>query len=261
MSTVQNPATQPRFMVLETPATGRQQALPLTVRARSDDSRLVFLSDPHGVAAEQYRVIRRKLVERYPDGAVLLITSASAGDGKTLTSTNLAWCLAESGSPTLLAEMDLRSSSIDKLLGAASESRGIEAVLSNGTEPEEIVRQVNGMPLYIARAGRLNPNPISLLTGAPINKFLGWARENHKWVVLDSPPLFPMADSLELSAAADSTILVVRVRKTPRVLVQRAIEHLGPRLQQVVMNEDTECADSSHRYLSAYFPYGTKSKK
>ena len=258
MSTVQNPATQPRFVLLETPATGRQEALPLMVRANSDNSRLAFLTDPQGIAAEQYRIMRRKLVERYPDGAVILITSASAGDGKTLTSTNLAWCLAESGSPTLLAEMDLRNSSIGNLLGAAPESRGIETVLSNDAEPEEIVRQVNGMPFYIARAGKFNPNPIRLLTGALISKFLGWARENHKWVVLDSPPLFPMADSLELSAVADFTILVVRVRKTPRVLVQKAIEHLGPRLQQVVMNEDTECADSSHRYLSAYFPYGTK---
>jgi len=261
MSTVQNPATQPRFTLLETTYAGRKKPLPLTVRATVGGNRLVFMSDPGGIAAEQYRVMRRKLAERYPEGAVILITSPGPGDGKTLTSTNLAWCLAESGAPTLLAEMDLRNSSIAKLLSASPEDRGIEAVLANGDDPEEVVRQVNSMQFYVLpAAGNAASNPIKLFMGANIHKFLNWAKASYKWVVLDSPPLFPMADSLELSSMADFTMLVVRVRKTPRVLIEKSIEHLGSRLQQVIMNESTECSDSSYNYLSAYYPYGTKKK-
>jgi len=237
-----------------------QKPLPVIVRAAEGESRLVFVSDPGGIAAEQYRIIRRKLVEQYPMGGVVLITSPGPGDGKTLTSTNLAWCLAETGVPTLLAEMDLRNPSLGRLLGFQCESSGIESVLGGSAAPEAIIRQVNRMRFHVAASGRVIPNPVDLLAGRQIKEFLAWARQNYKWTVLDSPPLFPCADSLELTAMADFTVLVVRAHVSPRVLAVKAIEMLGPHLQQVIMNEGTECADSAYRYTSAYYPYGPKKK-
>ena len=224
---------------------------------------MIFAADPGGYAAEQYRVIRRKLVERYPDGASLLVTSPGPGDGKTLTATNLAWCLAEAGMPTLLAEMDFRNPSINKLLGYAFDGPGLESLLQEGVEPATILRQVNRMQFYIATACKAMENPVDVITSDRMRTFLLWARKSHKWVVLDSPPLLAISDSLELSALTDSTLLVVRARVTPRVLVERAIELLGSRLHQVILNEGTECADSSHRYFSGSYPYpyGAKKKK
>jgi capsular exopolysaccharide synthesis family protein len=260
MSAIQNPTADGRFTSLDIPSSPRTKPLPLIVRASEGETRLVFVSDPGGVAAEQYRVIRRKLVERYPTGATVLITSPGAGDGKTLTSTNLAWCLAETGVPTLLAEMDLRNPSIAKLLGYTCESSGIESLLSAGGESEEVLRQVNRLKLHVAAAGKITPNPVDLLAGDQIRRFLAWARENYKWIVVDSPPLFPLSDALELTSMTDFTLLVVRARVSLRVMVEKSIELLGSRLQQVIMNEGTECADSSYRYLAAYYPYGIRKK-
>ncbi|MBZ5522586.1 MAG: CpsD/CapB family tyrosine-protein kinase [Acidobacteriia bacterium] len=258
MSTIQNPATNGKFMLVDTQAP--RKPLPVIVRAAEGENRLVFISDPGGVAAEQYRIMRRKLVERYPMGGAVLMTSPGSGDGKTLTSTNLAWCMAETGVPTLLAEMDLRNPSVSRLLGYQCESSGIESVLGGGEDPENIIRQVNRMRFHVAAAGRITPNPVDLLAGRQIREFLAWARQNYKWIVVDSPPLFPLSDALELTSMTDFTVLVVRAHVSPRVLVEKAIEMLGPHLQQVIMNEGTECADSSYRYASAYYPYGQRKK-
>lgn len=259
MSAIQNPVTNGKHMLLETPAE-RRKPLPLIVRAAEGENRLVFASDPGGVAAEQYRVMRRRLTEKCPAGGTILITSPGSGDGKTLTSTNLAWCLAETGAPTLLAEMDLRNPSIARLLGYTCENSGIESVLAGIDDLEDTLRQINRMKFHVAAAGKVTPNPVDLLTSRQLKGILTWARQNYKWIVLDSPPLFPLADSLELATVADFTILVVRAQVSPRAMVEKAIEMLGSRLQQVMMNEGTECADSSYRYVSAYYPYGKRKK-
>ena len=260
MSAIQNPAAAVHFTDLDTTSSTRRKPLPLIVRANEGENRLIFASDPGGVAAEQYRVIRRKLVERHPAGATVLITSPGPGDGKTLTATNLAWCLAETGIPTLLLEMDLRNPSIAKLLGYTCENSGIESLLAVEGEPEEVLRQVNKLKFHVAAAGKVTPNPVDLLAGDQIRRLLAWGRENYKWIVVDSPPLFPLSDTLELTSMTDFTLLVVRARVSLRVMVEKSIELLGSRLQQVIMNEGTECADSSYRYLAAYYPYGMRKK-
>jgi len=261
MSAIQTSPSEPRFLVHENPLAASHKPLPLTVRAKKGESPLVFASDPGGFAAEQYRVIRRKLLGKYPDGASILVTSPASGDGKTLTATNLAWCLAEAGMPTLLAEMDLRNPTIDGLLRNTLERPGMESFLQNGGDPRSILRQINRMQFYVATARTPLENPADLLTGPRLKDFATWAKENHKWVIWDSPPMLTLADATELGTVTDCALLVVRARVTPKVLVEKAIELLGPHLQQVIMNEGTECADSSHRYFAGYYPYGVRKQK
>lgn len=261
MSAIQNPAAEPRFMFQEESPEGSNKPRPLTIRAVQGESCLVFAGDPGGLAAEQYRVIRRRLVEQYPEGASLLVTSPCSGDGKTVTATNLAWCLAEAGTPTLLAEMDLRNPSVDRLLGAPLDGPGIESVLEEGAEAAAVLRQVNRMKFYLATARKPFENPVDLLNSPRLGNFLNWAKQKHKWVVLDSPPLLTLSDSIELSAITDATLLVVRARITPRILVERSIELLGPRLSQVIMNDGTVLADSSDRYYNTYYRYAPKKRK
>jgi len=261
MSAIQTPTAEPRFVVHENPLQASTKPAPLTVRAKKGESPLVFASDPGGFAAEQYRVIRRKLLGKYPDGASILVTSPGSGDGKTLTATNLAWCLAEAGMPTLLVEMDLRNPSIDRLLHNVLERPGIESLLQTGGDPRSVLRQINRMQFYVATARTPVENPADLLTGPHLKEFAAWAKENHKWVLWDSPPMLTLADAAEISPLTDCALLVVRARVTPKVLVEKSIELLGSHLQQVIMNEGTECADSSHRYFAAYYPYGARKQK
>src|SRR5271170_862108 len=107
-------ATEAPVQIAEEPAVARP-AVPASRNGfrgltlpRKENSRLIFHTDSHGMAAEQYRLLRRKLTQEFSNGGVLMVTSPTVGDGKTLTSINLCSCLAEGGEPTLLVEADMR---------------------------------------------------------------------------------------------------------------------------------------------------------
>jgi Mrp family chromosome partitioning ATPase len=254
MSAIKSPISESGLTVLDTRMHDNHDPSRLVVQPEEGKSRLVMASEPGGLAAEQYRLIRRKLVERYPDGAAVVVTSAKMGEGKTLTSANLSWCFAETGSPTLLAEMDLRRPSLTKLLGYSPQVASIASLLEGDAINAKVYR-INSMPLYVAMSDARRDTS-SLLSTARVSRFLSWAKQHYKWVVLDSPPLFPFSDTAELSAAADFTILVVRAGLSTRNLVARSVQVLGSQLQQVILNDATECLDSPYRYLCAQ--YGTK---
>ncbi len=214
-------------------------------------SRIVFHSDPSGVAVEQYRMLRHSLAEHFPQGGVLLVSSPAKGDGKTTNAINLAWCLAESSSPTLLAEFDLRQPSIANVLGYRP-NPGIESALVGGTLPESVVGAANGLPLHVAAVAQAQREPVRTLKGSATKHFMEWARAKFRWIVIDAPPVMPAADVAEVAPLTDAVLMVVRVRHTPRELVNKSFGIVGSRLRGVIVNEATRCSDSYYRYLSGY---------
>lgn len=222
------------------------------------NSRIVFRTQPGGLAAEQYRVLRQRLAVRFPDGATLLITSPGEADGKSLTSANLASCLAESNSPTLLLEVDFRRPSLSGLLRLGQPS-GVELAFRGGVQPEKAVRVIRGSTLHVATVSREEKDPIALLKSTSATQFLGWARRHFRWVIMDGPPVYPSADVAELCSYADAVLLVVRMRSTPRQLLPRCLEILGERLAGVIVNEATLGLDPFHRYLRTYSQSYSKS--
>jgi capsular exopolysaccharide synthesis family protein len=230
--------------------------LPLSHR---EDSRLTVYSAPHGLAAEQFRFLRRTLEQKFPNGGVLLITSPAPRDGKTLTALNLCTCLAESGRSTLLVEGDIRQPSVHKVIGAAKDGPGIEDALAGTVEPEKVIHFVDQLSLYVAMVATPPPDPSRLISGSGTKRFLAWARENFGWVVIDSPPVLAAADVAQLVTFADAVLLVVRAQSTPRDLTIRAFEMLGDHLYGVVLNEATIESNPYYRYLADYRRKGTAS--
>jgi Mrp family chromosome partitioning ATPase len=215
------------------------------------NSRIVFQTEPNGVAIEQYRLLRHSLAEQFPQGGVLLVTSPAKGDGKTLNSVNLAWCLAETSSPTLLVEFDLRQPAIANALGIRPVP-GVESALCGETLPESTVVAVNGLPLHIAAASKPVRDPLMVLKSAGTTHFLEWARKKFRWVVMDAPPVISSADVPELAPLADAVLMVVRVHGTPRELVKKSFQLVGQRLRGVILNEANLCSESYYRYLTSY---------
>ena len=227
----------------------------------NEEARLVFQTAPNGLAAEQFRLLRRTLTQEFESGAVLLITSPAMGDGKTLTSVNLASCLAESGQPTLLVEADIRRPTIRKILSAGVEPPGVEDVLARNVEPRRAVHGIKELNLYAAMVTRIPDNPAQLIGGPGVKDFLAWARENFLWVVLDAPPTLPAADVSELLPFADAALLVIRAQSTPRELARQAVEILGRHLRGVVFNEVTVNSNPHYRYLNNYYYSQTTDSK
>ncbi len=204
-----------------------------------DESRLVFRTDPHGLAAEQFRLLRQTLRHEFDTGAVLMITSPGVGDGKTLTSLNLSTCLAELGDPTLLVEVDVRRPTAGRVLGCAMEAPGIGDALAGRVEPGQAVNFIGELSLHAAIVTRIPNDPSSLINGAGVKRFLTWAREHFRWVVLDAAPVLPAADVAKLLPFAAAVLLIIRAQSTPRELSRRAFEVLGKRLHGVIFNEAT----------------------
>jgi protein-tyrosine kinase len=211
-----------------------------------EESRLVFQTDPHGVPAEQFRLLRRTLKEEFAAGGVLVITSPGKGDGKTLTSLNLCACLADSRETVLLVEADVRRPAARNILGNAIEPPGIEDAWAEKVEPRKTVHLIEELSLHAALVAKVPDDPSRLINGPGVKKFFAWARENFRWVVIDAPPLFPAADVAELLPLADAALLVIRAESTPRELSRRAFEVLGTRLHGVIFN--AAAVDSSFYY-------------
>jgi len=223
------------------------------------DSRLVFHTDAFGLAAEQFRLLRRKLIHRFGDGGVLIVTSPTQGDGKTLTSINLCSCLAETGDPTLLFEADMRKPTLAKVLSCPLQGPAMEDVLAGVAQPSEAIHRIEQLHFHAAMFGRAPQDASKFVNGRRLRELLSWARNNFRWIVLDTPPVLPGADVADLMPQADAVLLVIRADGTPRELCKRAFEMLGKRLSGVILNSATVDSNPHYRYLSNYYS-GTPAK-
>nr|WP_255551231.1 CpsD/CapB family tyrosine-protein kinase [Granulicella sp. dw_53] len=198
---------------------------------------LVFLTEPTGLATEQYKILRRRLCNLQPLGGVLLITSPSPGEGKTLTSTNLAWSLAEAGQKTCLVDLDLRAPGVSNALDIKIAEDGIEDVLKGKRTIKEALRQVGDGSLHVLGVRERCASMGGLLSSALITPLLFELRSMFQWVILDFAPIIPMADVGEVLPCVDGALMVVRSGKTSKDMIAPSLEILGSKLWGVVMND------------------------
>ena len=201
------------------------------------DPRLVFLRGDHSPSAEEYRRIISRLVSQHPEGGTLMITSPTPGDGKTVTSLNLALGLAERTS-TLLVDLDTRHSTVRSKLNIASTSLGVEDALLEEAPPENCLVTIPDTRL-VACLNRGGGHRVTDLMGFDRPKrFLGWALQRFNWVIIDTPPAFPIADTLEIANHVRIGIMVIRARKTPVRLAKQALDALKGHIHYVMFNDN-----------------------
>jgi capsular exopolysaccharide synthesis family protein len=165
-----------------------------------------------------------------------MVTSAWAGDGKTLTALNLALVLSESyRRRVLLIDADLRRPSISKL-SEFSPTCGLSEGLKSKTEQKLSVLKITET-LTLLPAGRPDPDPMSSLTSDRMRRIIEEAASRFDWVILDAPPVGPVADANLLAEMTDAVLLVVRANHTQFAPVQKAIDLLGrDKIFGVVLN-------------------------
>ncbi len=171
---------------------------------------------------------------------VLLMTSSTAGEGKTVTSLNLAIALAERGEPTLLIDADLRHPSIGKALNLVN-GTGLATYLTGAHDIETALRDFPPVPtLWAMPAGPTPPNPAQLLSSSAMKLMLGELRQRFKFVVIDSPPVLPVSDAMVLSTLVDGVVFVVESKATVRGAVTRALKilhNVGANVLGIVLNK------------------------
>jgi succinoglycan biosynthesis transport protein ExoP len=216
--------------------------------------RLPVIGDPQSTSSEQYGILALKVQQwmGQSDSRVLLVTSAAGGEGKSVTAANLSLALASSleGS-VLLLDGDLRRPQVHKQLGL-NPAKGFSDLL---LRPDDHVSPyVSKLRDLCVIAGGAEPvNPVGLLASRRTGEILARLRKEFRFIVLDSPPIVPIADSHILAGLADGVMIVVRARCTPRELFRRAIESLSASNVLGVVLNDVEYGDTRYGYAYEYY--------
>jgi capsular exopolysaccharide synthesis family protein len=190
---------------------------------------------------------------------VLALSSPTPGDGKSITSLNLAGALAQGpDSRVLVVDADLRRPSISKYLGLPM--RGLpglaEALLDPACSLRDVVRRLEGFNLSVVPAGTPQPAPYELLNSARLETLLREARDLYHWVIVDTPPMVPLPDCRLIGKWVDGFLLIVGASKTPRRLVADALNLMDPtKLLGIVFNGDKRPLSDHYGYYHYYYTH------
>ncbi|HJR58557.1 MAG TPA: CpsD/CapB family tyrosine-protein kinase, partial [Vicinamibacterales bacterium] len=192
------------------------------------DPRLVAALAPQAPAAERYRLLRTR-IKRAENGRPLraiVVTSPGQGDGKSLTAANLALTMAmEFHERVLLLDADLRRPSVARLFGL-SEGPGLSEVLLGLHDVDAALVQLADLHLTVMPAGSPAAQPAELLGSAAMRRVLDALRSRFDRILIDMPPVGPLADVHVLSPMMDGLLMVVRAGMTPKPAIERALSGL-----------------------------------
>jgi receptor protein-tyrosine kinase len=203
---------------------------------------------------EEFRQFAANLIHSQRNGGVksLVVTSATPADGKTLVALNIALVLSESyRQRVLLIDGDLRKPSVGEALVLRA-SEGLSETLRATQQGKAPVITLSET-LFVLLSGRPDPDPLSSLTSARMEKLLKDASSQFDWVIVDTAPVAVAADAGLLSPMVHGSILVVRAGRTPHKAIERAIEALGrDRILGVVLNGTEH--PTTKEYYGHYYP-------
>jgi capsular exopolysaccharide synthesis family protein len=217
------------------PNNAKQLTLPSRLRIRGG-----VLAPANSLAAEQYRLIRSKLVRLKAQRPLttVAVTSAMVGEGKSTTSANLAMVLAQAiGQRVVLVDCDLRRPTLHRVFGCLI-GPGLSDVLREARGVDEALRPIEDGMLSVLPSGSPPPNPTELLGSEAMDRLLDGLRGRFDFVVMDVPPILPLADPFVLGCKADGIIMVVRAGATPRDVVAMSLDNLPrDRVIGVILND------------------------
>ena len=194
------------------------------------DRRVVSLTAPASVAAEQYRTLYYRLerMREVRPMKIVAISSALPGEGKTMTAVNLALTAARANLDRriLLVDADLRRSRVAQVLGFRSRP-GLSELLQGECQIPDAVRRFRMTRLTVLPSGASPEQPGPLLAGRQMKELLKAVRESFDEVYMDLPPSLPFADAAILGPQADGLLMVIRAGATSSRQVSLAIEHLA----------------------------------
>lgn len=213
---------------------------------------------------EAYQSFKLNLAFVNPDDPLksLLITSSIAGEGKTLTSVNIAQLFSRSGIKVLLVDCDLRRPMVHNVLQISQEPGLTNLLVDMKRSLSSSVQNCDNENLWILTSGTLPPNPSEILNSQKMKDTIAEAKENYDLLILDAPPIIAVTDSIVLGTHTDGVCLVVRSGKTSREAVIKAIKIMeNSSIKTVGMILNDVNLKSIYGYYHDYYYYSKKEKK
>ena len=218
----------------------------------ASNKRLVFSTEPDSLAAEKFRFLGVRLRQLRHNRTLkkVLITSTIPGEGKSLISANVAGVLARRKEKVLLLEGDLRRPVLAQQFCLGKLAGLGEWLQSNQQTPSNIYH-LDGAGFWLMPAGVPPANPLELMQSGKLSQLLTDLSDLFDWIIVDSPPLLPLADTTVLGRLTDGTLLVVREGITEKDPLQRGLEAIRKSdMLGVVLNG---CTGQDHdNYYAGY---------
>jgi capsular exopolysaccharide synthesis family protein len=226
---------------------------------------LVMLHDTRSVPAEKFRRLKTVLANEAEESPqVIVVTSATPSEGKTLVSTNLALAFAaDRRGDVLLLDADLRRPSVGRWLSPVP-TLGLTEILSGKIEIDHAILELENSPLKILPGGAPARDAVELLSSDSAREMLATLRRRFARIIIDTPPIVPFTDADILGGLSDGVIVVARARSTPQAMLLQALSAVtSTRILGMVLNDTTfSLADRDNYYVDKqYYQYYHKQKR
>jgi capsular exopolysaccharide synthesis family protein len=230
------------------------------VKGSGEDIESYINRNPLSPLAESYRLIRSGLLlssAEHPPRSIL-VTSMSPKEGKTSTLSNIARILSQDGKKVLVIDCDLRKPRLHSLF-SMDNKMGLSNYLSGNLEGN-LIYSIPGEDIKLIPSGLIPPNPAELLNSVKMKRLVEEMVKKFDFVLLDSPPIQRVTDSLALSQVVEGTIIVVRAKKTTFEMLQSGMKKMSDvntNFLGFVLNGMSK-SDSSGGYYAGYNTYYAK---
>ena len=181
---------------------------------------------PKSLSAEAYRSLRTGIKFSSVDKPIktIVITSALIGEGKSTVAGNLAYTLNQDGAKVLVIDCDLRKPSMHCNFSVSNEE-GLTDVLAGSSDLKSVIKKIEGS-LFLITAGTTSPNPAEILGSKAMEDLIKELYVDFDYIILDTPSVLPISDTLLLAAKADATLIVVKAKKTKEKMVKESYSKL-----------------------------------
>lgn len=236
--------------------------------ARIDNPVIATLDDPHSPISEEYRKLKSAVVAYSQQGDfrnVIMVTSSLGNEGKSITSLNLAISMAQELDHTvLLVDADIRKPSIQKYLGLEPE-KGLSDYLSGDAQLADLLVKTGIGRLTLLPAGTPLKNPVELCSSQRMKEFVDEIKRRYpdRFIIIDTPPVLPFAETRFIGALSDGIIFVIREGSATPENIGEALNALGAdKLIGAVYNDATaQCLNGHYHYYYHGYDYGRQAEE
>jgi len=220
------------------------------------DPRIITYFDPKASVSEQYKILRTNILslDKKNPPKVVMVTSATHSEGKTITSLNLAMAIVQSKSThrVLVIDADLRRGRLAKYLGV-EQNQGLCDMLSGEAELKDVLFNIDVPNVSFISAGRIPSHPVELLESPAMADLISTARKMFDMVIIDTPPVISVTDAGIIGPMSDGVLMVIQAGRVQRGIVRHAEELLYQShsrvLGHVLTNIEYHLPEYVYRYL------------
>ncbi|MEX3618255.1 CpsD/CapB family tyrosine-protein kinase [Paenibacillus glucanolyticus] len=212
------------------------------MRRSINDSILIAYANPKSPISEVYRMLRTKIHFSLKDQELktIVVTSSQAGEGKTTTISNLAITYAQEGKRVLLIDADLRKPSLHRVFSLPNH-QGLSTLLTGLTNIQDSIQETVISPLSLLTSGPVPSNPSDLIDSSVMKELLNDLKEQYDVILIDTPSVLTVTDSVIVSALCDGVVMVVasgKVRKDHLKKAKEQLDHVNAQILGVVLNKE-----------------------